>query len=90
MPCYKPLKAWQCLDRSVVFAELKRHDIVKQIDIPCGQCVGCRLERSRQWAIRCMHEASLYKNNCFVTLTYADEHLPADYSLHYDDFQKFM
>lgn len=90
MPCYKPLKAWQCLDRSVVFAELKRHDIVKQIDIPCGQCVGCRLERARQWAIRCMHEASLYKNNCFVTLTYADEHLPADYSLHYDDFQKFM
>lgn len=90
MPCYKPLKAWQCLDRSVVFAELKRHDIVKQIDIPCGQCVGCRLERSRQWAIRCMHEASLYKNNCFVTLTYSDEHLPADYSLHYDDFQKFM
>jgi hypothetical protein len=37
-----------------------------------------------------MHEASLYKNNCFLTLTYADEHLPADYSLHYEDFQKFM
>ena len=37
-----------------------------------------------------MHEASLYANNCFITLTYDDDHLPADRSLHYDDFQKFM
>jgi hypothetical protein len=37
-----------------------------------------------------MHEASLYKNNCFLTLTYSDEHLPDDYSLHYEDYQKFM
>lgn len=73
-----------------MFAELKRHDVVKSLELPCGQCVGCRLERSRQWAVRCMHEASLYKNNCFLTLTYADEHLPDDYSLHYEDFQKFM
>jgi len=90
MPCYKPLKAFQCADRSIVFAELARHDVVRSLELPCGQCVGCRLERSRQWAIRCMHEASLYKNNCFITLTYNDEHLPDDYSLHYEDFQKFM
>ena len=37
-----------------------------------------------------MHEASLYKDNCFITLTYDEEHLPEDYSLHYDDFQRFM
>jgi hypothetical protein len=90
MPCYKPLKAFQCADRSIVFAELARYDVVRSLELPCGQCVGCRLERSRQWAIRCMHEASLYKNNCFITLTYNDEHLPDDYSLHYEDFQKFM
>ena len=90
MPCFKPLKAYQCADRSIVFAELKRSDIVKSLELPCGQCVGCRLERSRQWAVRCMHEASLYKNNCFLTLTYSDEHLPDDYSLHYEDYQKFM
>lgn len=90
MPCYKPLKAFQCADRSIVFTELARYDVVRSLELPCGQCVGCRLERSRQWAIRCMHEASLYKNNCFITLTYNDEHLPDDYSLHYEDFQKFM
>lgn len=46
--------------------------------------------RSREWAIRCIHEASLHERNCFVTLTYADEHLPEGRSLHKPDFQKFM
>lgn len=38
--------------------------------IPCGQCVGCRLDRSKEWAMRCMHEASLHDENSFITLTY--------------------
>lgn len=58
--------------------------------IPCGQCVGCRLERSRQWAVRCMHEASLYERNCFLTLTYDDVSLPHGGSLVKKDFQDFM
>lgn len=37
-----------------------------------------------------MHEASLYEDNCFVTLTYADDHLPAYGSLVKRDFQLFM
>ena len=37
-----------------------------------------------------MHEASLYPLNCFVTLTYSDEHLPPRSDLVYKDFQKFM
>lgn len=39
--------------------------------------------------MRCVHEAALWQNNCFVTLTYNDEHLPEDRSLHYRDFQLF-
>lgn len=60
------------------------------MSVACGQCIGCRLERSRQWAIRCYHEAQMWEENCFVTLTYAPEHLPPDRSLHLDHFQKFM
>lgn len=37
-----------------------------------------------------MHEASLYEQNCFVTLTYNDEHLPDGKSLEYEPFQLFM
>lgn len=58
--------------------------------IACGQCRGCRLERSRQWAMRCVHEASLHARNSFITLTYNDLCLPHDRSLNLDHFQRFM
>jgi len=40
--------------------------------------------------MRCMHEASLHADNCFVTLTYADDKLPDDGNLRKEDFQKFL
>lgn len=95
MPCYHPLTAWRApplqVTRAgdVVFND--PHDSrYKQIQVACGQCIGCRLERSRQWALRCVHEASLYDDNCFLTLTYDDEHLPPDLSLNTEDIQLFM
>jgi len=90
MPCYHPLDAYRCLDGSIVFVELRKHDILHELKLPCGQCVGCRLQRSREWAMRCMHESQLHAENCFITLTYNDENLPSDSSLHYSHFQKFM
>lgn len=56
--------------------------------LPCGQCLECRLEYARQWAVRCVHEAKMHEKNCFITLTYADEHLKSP-KLDYSDFQKF-
>lgn len=90
MACFRPIRAFKCADGAVVFSELVRHDIVANLDLPCGQCIGCRLERSRQWAVRCMHEAQLHQDNCFITLTYDDEHLPDYGTLVYADFQRFM
>lgn len=58
--------------------------------LPCGRCIGCRIEKSRQWAVRCMHEASLHEENCFLTLTYNDENLPKDGSLVKKDMQDFV
>lgn len=60
------------------------------LTVPCGQCIECRLRRSREWAIRCMHEASLYDANSFITLTYADEFLPKGGSLDRRAFPLFM
>ena len=40
--------------------------------------------------MRCMHEAQLHTQNCFITLTYDNTHLPSDGSLHYKDFQLFI
>lgn len=75
------------------------------MEVACGQCLGCRLDRSRMWAMRIVHESTLYETgngNCFITLTYRDpeicstqelldgKHIPADWSLRKTDFQKFM
>lgn len=65
----------------------------RPVVLPCGQCVGCRLEKSRQWAVRCMHEASLHDRNCFLTLTFNGGALPVDMSLskrHWQLFAKRM
>lgn len=37
-----------------------------------------------------MHEAQLHEQNCFITLTYADDQVPPGHSLRYRDFQLFM
>jgi hypothetical protein len=52
--------------------------------------MGCRMDRSRDWAARIAHEASLHDENSFLTLTYQDEMLPDDYSIHVAELQKFM
>lgn len=95
MTCFHPLKGWRSRyvnksgKRSIVFNQ-KDGFSDKPMKVPCGQCIGCRLEHSRQWAMRCVHEASLYDQNCFITLTYAPEHLPEDESLNLRHFQLFM
>lgn len=58
--------------------------------LPCGQCRGCRAQYARDWAMRCMHEASMHEYNCFLTLTYDDKHLPRGGSLDREAFPLFM
>lgn len=89
MPCFHPMPGFRAKDGSVVFVERQRFGIEGYLSLPCGQCIGCRLERSRQWAMRCLHEASLYDHSWFVTLTYDDASYP-EKGLQYSDFQKFM
>lgn len=73
------------------------------IEVPCGQCVECRLEHAREWSIRCMLEAKEHNDNCFLTLTYDDEHIhtcsgvnpytgefQTSFTLVKKDFQDFM
>lgn len=86
VPCYHPIQAYQHADGRVAFVERTGGDLVRSLQLRCGQCVGCRLERSRQWAVRCMHEAQCHEYNSFVTLTYEN----APVSLEYRDFQLFM
>ena len=87
MACFHPLVAYRSADGSISFVDRGKGD---QLLLSCGQCIGCRLERSRQWATRCVHEASLYDDNCFITLTYNNDNVPIDGGLNYSHFQLFM
>lgn len=75
------------------------------MEVACGQCLGCRLDRSRMWAMRLVHESTLHETtggNSFITLTYRDpeictteellqeKHIPSDWSLQKSHYQKFM
>lgn len=89
MSCYHPLAGFRT-PSGVVFSELGRYDILGPIEIPCGRCVGCRMRRASDWELRCVHESQLHEWNCFVTLTYGRDKLPAHGSLEHRDFQLFM
>lgn len=97
MPCFSPLEAWRSHEKNpktgkaiIIFGDSGRGRGYVPITVACGQCVGCRLEYSRQWAMRCLHEASIYEDNCFITLTFDDANLPSDGSLSVETFQLFM
>jgi hypothetical protein len=95
MPCYNPIHGYRAKrlndsgKRGIVFS--KTAGLVDQpVTVPCGQCIGCRLERSRRWAVRCMHEAQMHEDNSFVTLTYSEDHLPYRQQLTLRHHQEFM
>lgn len=90
MQCYKPLDAWYGKEGRIVFDRKLALGRSAALKLPCGQCIGCRLEYSRQWAVRCMHELQMCERSCFVTLTFDEGHLPDSYSVSKRDLQLFF
>lgn len=86
MPCYRPIDAW----RHAAGVTFQPTIDASPIKLPCGRCIGCRLERSRQWAVRLTHELRFHDESAFITLTYNKEKLPKDGSLDVKHFQDFM
>lgn len=60
------------------------------IEVPCGKCLNCRIQKRTEWNTRLLHELESWDNALFVTLTYDNEHLPDNKSLSKDDLQKFF
>lgn len=84
MPCYHPINAWihrnKKTDNGSILLLFNYNpktcdSVTPDLQVPCGRCIGCKLAKSREWSARVMHEASLYWNNCWLTLTLNDEYL---------------
>lgn len=95
MPCFYPISAWRSRrlndngNREIVFNRQAGFEDMP-LEVPCGRCIGCKLEYSYQWAVRIMHESHIYDDNCMITLTYNDKFLPSSGSLVKSHFQDFM
>ena len=59
-----------------------------ELKLPCGKCDECISKRSIEWAQRAKHEIASHKENCFITLTYDDNHRPD--GIVKRDFQLFI
>lgn len=96
MTCFHPIKAFRSREKTaaggygVTFNPHQALVEGSSFSVPCGRCIGCRIARSREWAMRCHHEAKQYLFNCALTLTYDNEHLPDDYSIHVRELQLFI
>lgn len=80
MTCYYPLDGYRSRTttekgkRQIVF-DVNKGFADQPMQVPCGKCIGCRLDKSSDWAARCYHETKMHKRSCFLTLTYSDEEL---------------
>lgn len=95
MPCHYPARAYRLGDSQnrpagITFNVTRGDNVLVELKVPCGQCLGCKQKRIRDWALRCQHEAKMHEFNYFITLTYNDENLPDGNTLDYADFQSFM
>lgn len=90
MRCTSPRTVgFQADGKTIAWSQKQSSKEFASFQLPCGKCIECRLDYARQWAIRCVHEAQMHDENCFITLTYSDENLKST-KLIYEDFQKFM
>jgi len=98
MTCYYPIKAYRAINKKtdngksvICFNHSDVSDCpFETLLLPCSNCIGCRMDRSKSWAIRCIHESSLYDNNCFITLTFNEGTINSRGTLVKSDFQNFM
>ncbi|AZL82897.1 replication initiator protein [Apis mellifera associated microvirus 21] len=89
MRCRKPKTVGFYSDgKTICWSQKKISKEFATFQLPCGKCLECRLEYARQWAVRCVHEAQMHDENCFITLTYDEQNLKSD-KLVYTDFQTF-
>lgn len=79
-----------CLYPRMLNVKRKGKDVRETVQVACGNCVECLSKRAREWSFRIVDESNLYKDNCFITLTYDKAHYPQDGNVNKRDIQLFL
>lgn len=58
--------------------------------VPCGHCIGCRMNKQREWSLRIKFENMSHIHSYFITLTYEDAYLAKNYSLVPNDLSNWL
>lgn len=89
MTCFRPLKGY--INPEGQFkSSIRGQGWGIRTQVPCGYCLGCRIRKRNDWAIRCHHESKFHPVSTFITLTYDTEHLPMHSSLHKPHLTAFL
>lgn len=88
MRCFYPVSAYKTDSGDVIFYDRNGRD--RSLQIRCGQCIGCRISRSQDWAVRCVNEKSLSDSSVFLTLTFKNAPIFSDVREFHRPFQLFM
>lgn len=95
--------------KKLVFIKKDEYDTIKEnknihkLELPCGHCIECRINKAQDWSTRAVLESRYYSDNWFITLTFEDSYMPYIKTisrktgqpavlgqLRYDYIQKFM
>lgn len=78
---YGDVKRNTCINSDGKIIEVVNYDYLREhypdfVQVPCGRCIGCRLDYSRSWADRMMLELESFDGKAiFATLTYDNDHI---------------
>lgn len=93
MACFHPKWAWQVANSGKAALSFSHANYTSRgspdFEIPCGKCEACRAAHAKDWGIRCWHESLMHSQNCMITFTYDDQHLPADGKIDKHELQVF-
>ena len=59
-------------------------------ELPCGQCMPCRINKRNIWTTRILLELTCHESNSWITLTYNDDNIPYRNELDKTDYQLWL
>lgn len=92
MVCYHPQKMWPPSGGGGRWVHSPAKSYAGSVPslFACNGCQGCRARVTAEWTARMAMESRYHDDAWFITWTYANEHLPPDYSVSKPEVQLLL